>query len=141
MFALNAPCWRGASDAGVPNLFRDGPIVELFSETKLSRSLAFRGATALYKLHLRPAARYSEDIDLVQILSEPIGPTLDAIRAQLDPWLGTPRRQLRRRIRRGGPGGQASRPTLAGCQAATRLIRRPLAQVNRTQPGNYYGWT
>ncbi|MBT9588218.1 hypothetical protein IV102_33080 [bacterium] len=26
IFALNAPCWRGASEAGMPNLFRDGPL-------------------------------------------------------------------------------------------------------------------
>jgi len=91
--------WRSqvswTTDAQVEqDLVLSRAIVELFSETKLARSLAFRGATALYKLHLRPAARYSEDIDLVQILSEPMGPTLDAIRARLDPWLGTPRRQL-----------------------------------------------
>ena len=56
------------------------------------RFLAFRGGTALYKLHLRPAARYSEDIDLVQITAGPIGGVLDAIRRALDPWLGLPRR-------------------------------------------------
>ena len=35
------------------------------------RSLAFRGGTALYKLYLTPAARYSEDIDLVQVEAGP----------------------------------------------------------------------
>ncbi len=48
-------------------------LVEIFSHPLLSRSLAFRGGTALYKLHIRPAARYSEDIDLVQIEAEPAG--------------------------------------------------------------------
>ncbi len=48
-------------------------LVEIFSHPLLSKSLAFRGGTALYKLHIRPAARYSEDIDLVQIEAEPAG--------------------------------------------------------------------
>ena len=40
-------------------------LVEIFSNPALHDGLALRGGTALYKLHL-PAARYSEDIDLVQ---------------------------------------------------------------------------
>lgn len=67
-------------------------LVEVYSVPELGRRLAFRGGTALFKLHLRPAARYSEDIDLVQVTAGPIGDTLDALRAVLDPWLGTPRR-------------------------------------------------
>ena len=66
-------------------------LVELFSHPVLAEALAFRGGTALYKLHLKPAARYSEDIDLVQMRAEPAGPVMDALRAVLDPWLGTPR--------------------------------------------------
>jgi len=53
--------------------------------------LAFRGGTALHKLFVQPAARYSEDIDLVQITEGPIGPILEALRTQLNPWLGEPR--------------------------------------------------
>ena len=56
----------------------------------LAAGLAFRGGTALYKLYLRPAARYSEDIDLVQINAEPAGAMMDALREVLDPWLGKP---------------------------------------------------
>jgi predicted nucleotidyltransferase component of viral defense system len=70
-------------------------IVEIFNVAELGRHLAFRGGTALYKLHLRPAARYSEDIDLVQVTSEPIGDTFDEVRSVLDPWLGPPRRLLK----------------------------------------------
>ena len=66
-------------------------LVEIFSQPVLHDSLAFRGGTALYKLHLKPAARYSEDIDLVQTRSEPAGATMDALRAVLDPWLGEPK--------------------------------------------------
>lgn len=65
-------------------------LVEIFSHPLLRSSLAFRGGTALYKLYITPPARYSEDIDLVQIRAEPIGPTMAALRATLDPWLGTP---------------------------------------------------
>jgi predicted transcriptional regulator of viral defense system len=40
-------------------------LVEIFANPVLRDALAFRGGTALYKLHLRPPARYSEDIDSV----------------------------------------------------------------------------
>lgn len=70
-------------------------LVEIFSRPRLAKALAFRGGTALYKLHLRPAARYSEDIDLVQVASESIGPTLDELREVLDPWLGVPVRKVK----------------------------------------------
>lgn len=52
-------------------------LVAIFSHPLLGKSLAFRGGTALYKLHLKPAARYSEDIDLVQINAEPAGPIME----------------------------------------------------------------
>lgn len=66
-------------------------LVEIFSHPLLRDSLAFRGGTALYKLHIRPPARYSEDIDLVQINAETAGPIMNALREVLDLWLGTPR--------------------------------------------------
>ena len=65
-------------------------LVAIFAHPVLGKSLAFRGGTALYKLYLKPAARYSEDIDLVQITREPAGPVMDALREVLDPWLGRP---------------------------------------------------
>ena len=66
-------------------------LVEMFAHPLLGRSLAFRGGTALYKLYLTPAARYSEDIDLVQVEAGRAGPVMDAIQATLNPWLGKPR--------------------------------------------------
>lgn len=66
-------------------------LVAIFSDPLLKDALAFRGGTALYKLHLKPAARYSEDIDLVQVEAAAAGPIMQALRAVLDPWLGVPR--------------------------------------------------
>ncbi len=70
-------------------------LVEVFGAAEAAKAFSFRGAMALYKLHLTPPARYSEDIDLVQIAPGPIGGALDAARARLDPWLGAPRRTLK----------------------------------------------
>ncbi len=66
-------------------------LVETFSHPVLADRLAFRGGTALYKLYLKPPARYSEDIDLVQRVVGPVGPIMDALHGVLDPWLGKPR--------------------------------------------------
>ncbi len=66
-------------------------LIAIFNHPVLADALAFRGGTALYKLHIHPPARYSEDIDLVQVRAEPAGPMMDAIRKVLDPWLGRPR--------------------------------------------------
>jgi len=65
-------------------------IVELFSYEHLKEEIAFRGGTALHKLYLHPAQRYSEDIDLVQIKAGPAGPLMDAIQEALNPFLGAP---------------------------------------------------
>ncbi len=65
-------------------------LVDIFSHPLLQDELAFRGGTALYKLYLKPAARYSEDIDLVQVRSGPAGDMMSALREVLEPWLGKP---------------------------------------------------
>ncbi|MEZ4951937.1 MAG: nucleotidyl transferase AbiEii/AbiGii toxin family protein [Saprospiraceae bacterium] len=54
-------------------------LVEIFSDDFLKENLAFRGGTALHKLYLHPAPRYSEDIDLVQIQPGPIKPIMKRI--------------------------------------------------------------
>lgn len=58
-------------------------VVQLFSHELLSEHLGFRGGTALHKLFLHPQARYSEDIDLVQLKEGRIKPILQAIGKQL----------------------------------------------------------
>lgn len=65
-------------------------LFKLYSNPILKKSLAFRGGTALNKLFFEKPTRYSEDIDLVQTMSEPIGPTTKLIREALDPFLGKP---------------------------------------------------
>lgn len=54
-------------------------LIELFSDEFLNEHLAFRGGTALHKLYLNPAPRYSADIDLVQIKPGPIKPIMQRI--------------------------------------------------------------
>jgi len=90
--------WRAAApwstDAQVEqDLILSRALVQIFSEPTLNSRLAFRGGTALHKLFLNPPSRYSEDIDLVQVKPEPIGPTLTGLRKILDSWLGQPRRK------------------------------------------------
>jgi predicted nucleotidyltransferase component of viral defense system len=65
-------------------------IVEMFSDELLRKSLSFRGGTVLHKLFISPQARYSEDIDLIQVNREPINPVLKRIREVLL-FLGTKR--------------------------------------------------
>ena len=84
----NAP-WP--TDAQVEqDLVIERALVALFSDPFLQEHVAFRGGTALHKIYLKQQARYSEDIDLVQIKEGPIKPILQAIRKQLD-FLGTKR--------------------------------------------------
>ncbi|MBI9067171.1 MAG: nucleotidyl transferase AbiEii/AbiGii toxin family protein [Salinivirgaceae bacterium] len=54
-------------------------LVAIFSDEFLRENLAFRGGTALHKLYLNPAPRYSEDIDLVQIKEGPIKPIMERL--------------------------------------------------------------
>lgn len=72
------------------DLIIERALVEIFSDPFLNENLAFRGGTALHKLFLKPQARYSEDIDLVQITTGPIKPILVRLRECLV-FLGTKR--------------------------------------------------
>ena len=88
--------WRGrapwSEDFQVEqDLIISRALVEIFSDRVLAGAVALRGGTALYKLYLTPPARYSEDIDLVQVRPGPAGPVMDALRGVLDPWLGEAR--------------------------------------------------
>ncbi len=71
-------------------------LINLFNNELVANSLVFRGGTALNKIYINPPARYSEDIDLVQIRAEPIDATLNAIQEELS-WLGKPAYKLTER--------------------------------------------
>lgn len=48
-------------------------VIDIFNDSFLNTRVAFRGGTALHKLYLHPARRYSEDIDNVQAkINDPI---------------------------------------------------------------------
>jgi predicted nucleotidyltransferase component of viral defense system len=94
--------WRNTapwvSDAQVEHdLIISRALVSMFRDTIIAKQLAFRGGTALHKLYFNPPRRYSEDIDLVQVLPEPIGGLLDALQGVLNPFLGKPRRSRKER--------------------------------------------
>lgn len=59
-------------------------LIAIFSNDFLRENLAFRGGTALHKIYLKPQARYSEDIDLVQINKGSIGDILDKLKEVID---------------------------------------------------------
>ena len=94
----NITAWRArapwSTDAQVEqDLVISRAVVDLFGDEFLASAVAFRGGTALHKLHFSTPSRYSEDIDLVQVNAGPIGPVMDAVRARLDPWLREPKRK------------------------------------------------
>ncbi len=68
-------------------------LAAIYQHPLLSEQLAFRGGTALHKLHFARPHRYSEDIDLVQLKAGPIGPIFDALREVLVPLMGQPQRK------------------------------------------------
>ena len=69
----------------------------MYNDPHIKDALVFRGGTALNKLFINPPSRYSEDIDFVQKNADPIGQTIDAIRALLKPWLGDPKWKITQR--------------------------------------------
>jgi len=68
-------------------------LVAIFQSPLLAARLAFRGGTALHKLYFDIPRRYSEDIDLVQIIPAPIGQVIDSLQELLNGFLGAPRRK------------------------------------------------
>lgn len=66
-------------------------MVALFDDAFLSSQIAMRGGTLLHKVHLTPASRYSEDIDLVVVGTRPEEHIRRAVRRVLTDVLGTPK--------------------------------------------------
>lgn len=69
-------------------------MVLIFGDPFLKEQVAMRGGTVLHKVHLAPARRYSEDIDLVLVGDRPIGHITRALLRVLEPLLGKPVRNL-----------------------------------------------
>ena len=63
----------------------------IFSDEFLAGQVAMRGGTALHKVHLSPAARYSEDIDLVIVGDRHEDHIKKALKRVLEPILGRPK--------------------------------------------------
>jgi predicted nucleotidyltransferase component of viral defense system len=88
--------WRSfapwISDAQVEqDLIISRLLVELYQNEIIHAKLLFRGGTALHKVYLSPAVRYSEDLDFVQRDAEGIGNVLSAIKKICHPLFGKPR--------------------------------------------------
>jgi predicted nucleotidyltransferase component of viral defense system len=66
-------------------------MAALFDDKFLQGQIAMRGGTLLHKVHLAPASRYSEDIDLVVVGNRPEGHIRRALNRVLGGVLGTPR--------------------------------------------------
>jgi hypothetical protein len=60
----------------------------IFEDRLLSGQVAMRGGTVLHKVHLAPAARYSEDTDLVAVGDRPEGNIRKALLRVLRPVFG-----------------------------------------------------
>lgn len=102
-------------------------LISLYNNSEIKSSLAFRGGTALQKLYLQPGARYSEDIDMVQIRQEPIGITIDQIREALI-WLGEPARKITER----------GAKLIYKFTTNNNEIRKLKIEINTTEHYNYY---
>lgn len=65
-------------------------MILLFNDNFLKTQIAMRGGTLLHKVHLAPASRYSEDIDLVIVGDRPDDHISKAIRRVMATTLGKP---------------------------------------------------
>lgn len=65
-------------------------VAAIFADSVLADHVAMRGGTVLHKAHLAPAARYSEDIDLVLVKAMDIDLLDQHLRCVLTPVLGQP---------------------------------------------------
>jgi predicted nucleotidyltransferase component of viral defense system len=69
-------------------------VAAIFEDAFLRGQVAMRGGTVLHKSHLAPAARYSEDIDLVLVGGRPGGDIKKARKRVLEKLFGAPRENV-----------------------------------------------
>lgn len=85
------------------DLLLDRALVSMYQDDHIRETLVFRGGTALNKLFFRFPARFSEDLDFVQLKPARIGPTIDAIKKCMQ-WLLDEAGQGRPRVSLGRGG-------------------------------------
>jgi predicted nucleotidyltransferase component of viral defense system len=100
-------------------------MAALFSDKFLCSQIAMRGGTLLHKVHLAPAVRYSEDIDLVVIGERPEGHISRALRRVLDGALGQPV----------GSIWDALRLAIRNTAKPSRVLRLTYAVSSVSEPG------
>lgn len=82
---------RGPTTPTLSKISLSVAIVDLYNVELIHERTAFRGGTPLHKIVLAPASRYSDDIDLTNTSSTPLGETFTAVRKALA-WIDpTPR--------------------------------------------------
>lgn len=69
-------------------------VAAIFEDDFLHKQVAMRGGTVLHKGHLAPAARYSEDIDLVLVGDRPAKHIERALKRVLSPIFGKPQEDI-----------------------------------------------
>jgi predicted nucleotidyltransferase component of viral defense system len=100
-------------------------MVALFEDKFLQGQIAMRGGTLLHKVHLAPASRYSEDIDLVVVGDRPEGHIRRALNRVLSGVLGMPKQSV------WGDLKLAIRNTVK----PSRVLRMTYAIPSLTEPG------
>jgi len=86
-----APHARWATPAQIEqDLLITRGVGAIFNDSFLREQVAMRGGTVLQKVHLAPAARYSEDIDLVAVGNRPGGHLMQALERVLTPIMRAP---------------------------------------------------
>jgi predicted nucleotidyltransferase component of viral defense system len=104
-------------------------MVALFNDRFLCHQIAMRGGTLLHKVHLAPACRYSEDIDLVVIGDRPEDHIRKALRRVLSEVLGTPRTSV----------WDALSLTIRNTVRPSRVLRMTYAVPSIIEPGTTLG--
>jgi predicted nucleotidyltransferase component of viral defense system len=100
-------------------------MAALFNDAFLCGQIAMRGGTLLHKVHLAPAARYSEDIDLVVFGDRPEGHIRRALGRVLADVLGRPKTSA----------WQALRLTIRNTVKPSRILRMTYAVPSISEPG------
>jgi predicted nucleotidyltransferase component of viral defense system len=100
-------------------------VAAIFDDGFLRGQVAMRGGTLLHKVHLSPAARFSEDIDLVACGDRPEDHIRKALRRVLTPVLGVPR----------ASAWDAVRMTVRNIARPSRLLRMTYGVPSVSVPG------